>query len=59
MRFRLKLTRGRCLLKSPKLEDDHVVADGNHMLAGQNLKFNVEVVAIREATEEDGPPRSR
>ncbi|SQI19896.1 FKBP-type peptidyl-prolyl cis-trans isomerase [Salmonella enterica subsp. arizonae] len=26
---------------------------GNHMLAGQNLKFNVEVVAIREATEEE------
>lgn len=23
------------------------------MLAGQNLKFNVEVVAIREATEEE------
>ena len=31
----------------------HVVVDGNHMLAGQNLKFNVEVVAIREATEEE------
>ncbi len=28
------------------------MVDGNHMLAGQNLKFNVEVVAIREATEE-------
>ncbi len=35
------------------VEDDHVVVDGNHMLAGQNLKFNVEVVAIREATEEE------
>ena len=29
------------------------MVDGNHMLAGQNLKFNVEVVAIREATEEE------
>ncbi|MDE4771662.1 cation:proton antiporter, partial [Klebsiella pneumoniae] len=28
-----------------EVEDDHVVVDGNHMLAGQNLKFNVEVVA--------------
>ena len=36
-----------------EVEDDHVVVDGNHMLAGQNLKFNVEVVAIREATEEE------
>lgn len=29
------------------------MVDGNHMLVGQNLKFNVEVVAIREATEEE------
>ncbi|MBD3709700.1 peptidylprolyl isomerase [Klebsiella pneumoniae] len=36
-----------------EVEDDHVVVDGNHMLAGQNLKFNVEVVAIREATAEE------
>ena len=29
------------------------IAMGKIMLAGQNLKFNVEVVAIREATEEE------
>lgn len=29
------------------------MVDGNHMLAGQNLNFNVEVVAIREATPEE------
>ncbi len=36
-----------------EVDDEHVVVDGNHMLAGQNLKFNVEVVAIREATAEE------
>jgi FKBP-type peptidyl-prolyl cis-trans isomerase SlyD len=35
------------------IEGDEVIVDGNHMLAGQNLKFNVEVMAIREATEEE------
>ena len=29
------------------------MVDGNHMLAGQNLKFNVEVVAIREAPKKN------
>lgn len=35
------------------VEGDEVVVDGNHMLAGQELLFSVEVVAIREATEEE------
>ncbi|MBD3698942.1 peptidylprolyl isomerase [Enterobacter hormaechei] len=50
---RRKLTEGPVPVEITEVEDDHVVVDGNHMLAGQNLKFNVEVVAIREATEEE------
>ena len=48
-----KPTGARFRAEITAVEDDHVVVDGNHMLAGQNLKFNVEVVAIREATEEE------
>ncbi len=36
-----------------KLEGDEVFLDGNHPLAGQTLHFDVEVVSIREATNEE------
>jgi len=35
------------------LEDDKVKIDGNHPLAGQTLHFNVEVLEVRDATEEE------
>lgn len=36
-----------------KIEDDLVVADGNHPFAGKNLKFVVTVSDVREATTEE------
>ncbi len=30
-----------------------VIVDFNHMLAGKSLKFNVEVLEVRDATEEE------
>lgn len=35
------------------IEDDVVTADGNHPFAGKELKFEVEVTGVREATEEE------
>ncbi len=35
------------------VEDDQVVIDANHSLAGENLHFSVEVVEVREATKEE------
>lgn len=32
---------------------DMVTLDGNHPLAGQNLNFDVEITAVRPATEEE------
>ena len=36
-----------------EIEGDTVTLDGNHPLAGQTLRFEVSVVSIREATEEE------
>ena len=36
-----------------ELSDDTVKADFNHALAGKSLTFSVEVVELREATEEE------
>jgi len=35
------------------LHSDHVTVDGNHPLAGNTLYFDVEVVGIRDATDEE------
>lgn len=53
MRFMAESEHGPVPVEITAVEDDHVVVDGNHMLAGQNLNFNVEIVAIREATPEE------
>lgn len=36
-----------------KIEDDVVTADGNHPFAGKDLKMDVTVTGVREATEEE------
>lgn len=36
-----------------QVSDTHVVLDGNHPLAGEDLVFEVEVLETREATEEE------
>lgn len=53
MRFLADTDQGPVPVEITEVGDDHVVVDGNHMLAGQNLNFHVEVIAIRAATEEE------
>ncbi|NIG88665.1 peptidylprolyl isomerase [Serratia symbiotica] len=53
MRFLADTDQGQVPVEITEVDGDHVVVDGNHMLAGQNLNFNVEVVVIREATPEE------
>lgn len=36
-----------------KVEDDQVTIDGNHPLAGEDLNFQVKVVDVRDATDEE------
>ena len=35
------------------IKDDQVMVDANHMLAGVTLHFSVDIVGIRQATEEE------
>mgnify|MGYP001950469098 FL=1 len=35
------------------VSDDEVTVDGNHPLAGIDLSFDVEILEVREATEEE------
>jgi FKBP-type peptidyl-prolyl cis-trans isomerase SlyD len=36
-----------------KIKGDQVLLDGNHPLAGKELKFQLKVVGVRKATEEE------
>lgn len=53
MRFLADTDQGPVPVEITEVDGDFVVVDGNHMLAGQNLSFDVEVVAVREATAEE------
>ncbi|MBD1565338.1 peptidylprolyl isomerase [Vibrio sp. S12_S33] len=53
MRFLADTDQGPIPVEVTEVDGDEVVVDGNHMLAGQTLTFDVEVVAMRAATEEE------
>ena len=53
MSFRAESNAGPMTVVVTAVGDDTVTVDGNHMLAGQNLNFAVDVKAIREATEDE------
>lgn len=47
---------GYIIVRVVNVTDDKVVVDGNHELAGKQLTFDVEVVDVRDATEEELNP---
>lgn len=53
MHFQAQSEQGPVHVKVTNIEDDKVTVDGNHPLAGQTLHFSVEVVDVRDATEEE------
>lgn len=53
MQFMAQTPWGQQPVTVVKVEGDNVTLDGNHPLAGQTLSFDVEVVEVREATEEE------
>lgn len=53
MRFLADTEHGPVPVEITAIDGDKVTVDGNHMLAGQDLKFNVEVINVREATDQE------
>lgn len=53
MQFELESEDGPTVVSIVGLDNDEVVVDGNHPLAGLTLKFVVTVIEVRKATKEE------
>lgn len=54
MQFHAQSPEGEMMVITvSEVDDDEVTIDGNHAMAGMNLHFDVSVVDVREATDEE------
>jgi FKBP-type peptidyl-prolyl cis-trans isomerase SlyD len=53
MRLQAQTPQGPRVVTVTRVSGDLVTLDGNHPLAGKNLNFEVEVAAVRPASEEE------
>lgn len=53
MQFQAASQFGVSIVKVVKVADDKITIDANHELAGKTLTFDIEVVQVREADEEE------
>ncbi len=53
MRLHAHTAHGPRAVTVTAVTGDMVTLDGNHPLAGQNLNFDIEIVEVRDATEEE------
>ena len=53
MQFQAQSDHGMEIVTVKAVDEHEVVVDGNHPLAGQALTFNVDVVEVRAATEDE------
>jgi FKBP-type peptidyl-prolyl cis-trans isomerase SlyD len=53
MQFHAQTPNGMSIVTVTAVEDDQVTIDGNHPLAGVVLNFDVNVLEIRDATEDE------
>ena len=51
MQFRATTDEGEQSVIITEIGDDYAIVDGNHPLAGITLKFDVEIINVRPATE--------
>lgn len=53
MEFQVQGPQGEQFVEVTEVSEETITVDGNHVLAGKVLKFDVEVVEVRAATEEE------
>lgn len=53
MQFQARTPEGIRVVTIVEVSGDEITLDGNHPLAGETLHFDVEVVEVRAATEEE------
>ena len=53
MQFHADVSFGSGVVTVVSIDDENVTIDGNHPLAGVALTFDVEVIDVRAATEEE------
>ena len=53
MQFQAQTGQGSLAVVVTEINDDEVTVDGNHPLAGETLHFAVEIVEVRDASEEE------
>lgn len=53
MRFEAQSEQGMHSVEVTAVEDGNVTVDGNHPLAGVALTFDIEVMGVRDATDEE------
>ena len=53
MQFHADVSSGSGVVTVVNIEDDDITIDGNHPLAGLALTFDVEVIDVRPATEDE------
>lgn len=56
MQFYAQTPMGPMPIRIKSVNGDKAVIDANHELAGKNLNFAIEVVSVREATEDELKP---
>ena len=53
MRFHAESENGTHTVTVTAVDEENVTVDGNHPLAGKTLNFDVNIVEVREATEDE------
>lgn len=53
MQFQAQTDDGIQVVTVKDVTDENVIVDANHPLAGQNLNFDVEIIDIRDASQEE------